>query len=166
LVKFTKMGGLSEGSQAKRIGVAVQRLQEQLDELRGSLTSEAGERPTDELDKLEDATIDRLVREIVRSRRHRDSLFQAELFGEPAWDILLELYAAEQSHQKLSVSSVCVASAVPATTALRWVEKMEQKGWLRREADPHDARRSWVFLSKHASKAMRTYLQGLAARLA
>ena len=161
MVKFTKMEGLREGSQAKRIGLAVQRLQEQLDELRGSLTSEAGERPTDELD---DATIDRLVREIVRSRRRRDSHFQAELFGEPAWDILLELYAAEQTHQKLSVSSVCVASAVPPTTALRWVERMERDGWLRREDDPHDARRSWVFLTRQASTAMRAYLQGLTVR--
>ena len=137
MVKFTKMEDLREGAQGKRIGLAVQRLQEQLDELRGSLASETAERPTDELD---DATIDRLVREIVRSRRRRESHYQAELFGEPAWDILLELYAAEQAYQKLSVSSVCVASAVPATTALRWIEKMERDGWLRREDDPHDAR--------------------------
>lgn len=161
LVEFTKMEDLREGSQGKRVGMAVQRLQEQLDELRVSLTSEAGERPTEEVD---DATIDRLVREVVRSRRRRESHFQGELFGEPAWDILLELYAAEQSHQKLSVSSVCVASAVPPTTALRWVEKMEREGWLRREADPHDARRSWVFLTEQASTAMRTYLQGLGVR--
>src|SRR5438067_13561168 len=48
-----------------------------------------------------------LVQEILRSRRQREKIFGDELFGEPAWDILLELFSAELAQRKLSVSGAC-----------------------------------------------------------
>jgi hypothetical protein len=61
------------------------------------------------------------VREIIKKRRLRERFFGAELFADPAWDILLDLKAAGLEGQNVSVSSLCIAAAVPPTTALRWV---------------------------------------------
>jgi DNA-binding MarR family transcriptional regulator len=55
------------------------------------------------------------------------------------------------------VSSLCIAAAVPATTALRWLKSMTDQGIFVRRADPHDGRRVFVELSRDASASMRRY---------
>jgi DNA-binding MarR family transcriptional regulator len=77
--------------------------------------------------------------------------------------MLLELLHAEIAHFKVSVSSLCVASAVPPTTALRWLTKMTKQGLFVRRADPHDARRVFVELAPETSRAMRHYFAELGA---
>ena len=112
----------------------------------------------------DDLSLGRLVKEILRSRRKREKVFGGALFGEPAWDILLELYAAQLTGQDVPVSSICEASAVPPTTALRWVVRLEKEGWVQRKRDHSDARRSLVELTAEASVRMRTYLGEIAIR--
>ena len=97
------------------------------------------------------------VRSIIRARRLRGRYFEEELFADPAWDMLLDLLQAEISHLRVPVSSLCIAAAVPATTALRWLKTMVQKGIFVRRADPHDGRRVFVELAPEASQAMRAY---------
>ena len=75
-------------------------------------------------------------RTIIRLRRRRDRLFGSDLFGEPAWDMLLELYAAELAQRRECVSGLCCASGVPATTALRWITLLVNAGWVTRRAGP------------------------------
>ena len=110
-------------------------------------------------------TLTQLAVEIVRSRRQRSAVFgDGDLFGEPAWDILLALYIAEQGQQKLSVSSVSDAARLPLATGLRWMEKLEKDGWVHRTPDSSDRRRSWVLLTERASNRMRRYLKGIRLR--
>ena len=97
------------------------------------------------------------VRAIVRARRLRDRFFSADLFADPAWDMLLDLLQAEISQLRTPVSSLCIAAAVPATTALRWLNSLVQRGLLIRRADPHDGRRIFVELAPAASSALRRY---------
>ncbi len=99
------------------------------------------------------------VRAIIRQRRLRDRYFPAELFADPAWDMLLDLAAARIERTRVAVSSLCIAAAVPPTTALRWIKAMTEKGLLRRVADPHDARRIFIQLSDDAAAAMERYLR-------
>ena len=61
--------------------------------------------------------------------------------------MLLDLLQAEISHLRVPVSSLCIAAAVPATTALRWLKTMVQQGLFVRRADPHDGRRVFVELA-------------------
>jgi DNA-binding MarR family transcriptional regulator len=112
----------------------------------------------------DDLSLGRLVKEILRSRRKRETVFGGALFGEPAWDILLELYAAQLTCQDVPVSSICEASAVPPTTALRWVVRLEKEGWVQRRRDHSDARRSLVELTAEGSTTMRAFLGGIAIR--
>lgn len=97
------------------------------------------------------------VRSVIRARRLRARYFSEELFADPAWDMLLDLLQAEIAHLRVPVSSLCIAAAVPATTALRWLRTMVSKGLFVRRADPHDGRRVFVELAPEASSAMRRY---------
>jgi len=97
------------------------------------------------------------IRAIIRARRLRSRYFPEELFADPAWDMLLDLLQAEISHLRVPVSSLCIAAAVPATTALRWLKAMVQEGLFVRRADPHDGRRVFVELAPHTSQALRRY---------
>lgn len=97
------------------------------------------------------------VRKIIRARRLRTRYFPEHLFADPAWDMLLDLLQAELSHLRVPVSSLCIAAAVPATTALRWLKTMVADGLFVRRADPHDGRRVFVELAPATRSALRHY---------
>jgi hypothetical protein len=97
------------------------------------------------------------VRSVIRARRLRARYFRDELFADPAWDMLLDLLQAEIAQLRVPVSSLCIAAAVPATTALRWLKAMVSQGIFVRRADPHDGRRVFVELAPEASQALRCY---------
>jgi hypothetical protein len=97
------------------------------------------------------------VRSVIRARRLRARFFPEELFADPAWDMLLDLLHAEIAQLRVPVSSLCIAAAVPATTALRWLKSMVQQGLFVRRADPHDGRRVFVELAPETSRAMRLF---------
>ena len=97
------------------------------------------------------------VRSVIRARRLRDRYFEAELFADPAWDMMLDLLEGELSHRRVAVSSLCVGAAVPPTTALRWIKTLVEKGMFVRRNDPLDGRRVYVELSPAASLSLRRY---------
>jgi len=99
------------------------------------------------------------IRSVIRMRRLRDEYFAANLFGDPAWDMLLDLMAARLESKPVAVSSLCIAAAVPATTALRWIKRMTDEGLLVRRSDPEDGRRVFIELSDAAADAMMRYIE-------
>jgi hypothetical protein len=106
------------------------------------------------------------LREIIKMRRLRDRFFPPDLFADPAWDILLDLKAAAQEGQHVSVSSLSIAAAVPPTTALRWISAMTESGMLLRRQDPADARRVFIELSPETSAKMDDYIVAVSTRFA
>jgi DNA-binding MarR family transcriptional regulator len=90
------------------------------------------------------------VRKYIRKRRERAELFPPDFFSDPVWDMMLDLYAAHHERQPVSVSSLCIAAAVPATTALRWIKTLTARGWFERTRDDRDGRRVYVSLSDDA----------------
>lgn len=102
-----------------------------------------------------------LVRGMIRGRRLRTQFFGNGLFADPAWDILLDLMAARIEGRSVAVSSLCIAAAVPATTALRWIKQLTEMGLLRRAADPLDGRRIFIELTDNAVATMTAYLTAL-----
>lgn len=98
-----------------------------------------------------------LVRQVIRARRIRARFFDETLFADPAWDMLLDLLQAEIAQHRVPVSSLCIAAAVPPTTALRWIKTMTDAGMFQRRSDPHDGRRVFVELSAGASESIRRY---------
>lgn len=104
------------------------------------------------------------VRKVVQARHLRYQFFDMELFADPAWDMLLDLFRAEIAQLRVSVSSLSIAANVPPTTALRWINTMTNAGLFRRLEDPNDRRRVFVELSPMASDAMRRYFKHLDKR--
>jgi DNA-binding transcriptional ArsR family regulator len=103
----------------------------------------------------------RLVRRIIRQRQLRARFFDGDLFADPAWDMLLDLTAARAEHQRVSVTSLCIASGVPPTTALRWISQMTEGGLLERVEDETDRRRAFITLTDRAADAMARYFAEL-----
>ncbi len=134
-------------------------LQDQLDDLRNRLMEHPSTAATDK------AALGQLAQEIVLLRQRRAAVFgNSDLFGEPAWEIFLALYAAHEAQHKLSVTGVCQEARLPIATGLRWIEKLEKEGWVFRAPDPVDRRRSWLILTERALNVMRDYLAGLSIR--
>ncbi|OYW46226.1 MAG: MarR family transcriptional regulator [Novosphingobium sp. 12-63-9] len=105
----------------------------------------------------------RLVRKIIRQRQLRARFFEGDLFADPAWDMLLDLTAARVEHVRVSVTSLCIASGVPPTTALRWIGQMTDAGLLQRVDDETDRRRAFITLTEKAADAMGRYFAELGA---
>lgn len=99
----------------------------------------------------------RLVRQVIANRQARGRFFDPALFGDPAWDMLLDLTAAQGEGVQVSVTSLCIAAGVPATTALRWLTQMVESGIFVRLPDPADKRRAFIAMSDAASAAMARY---------
>lgn len=100
-----------------------------------------------------------MVRSLIRLRRLRAQFFADHLFADPAWDMLLDLMAARLEKERVAVSSLCIAAAVPPTTALRWIRTMTEQGLFVRRQDPGDGRRIFIELSDRAASAMGAFLR-------
>lgn len=101
------------------------------------------------------------IRAMIRARRLRDQYFSGELFADPAWDMLLDLLLARLEQRTVAVSSLCIAAAVPPTTALRWIKRLTDEGIFVRTADPRDGRRVFIDLSDDAADAMGNYIRSV-----
>lgn len=159
------VGRETDGSRFERLNVEVARIAEALARLTraeqeepprppavGDRTTRYGLAPSTAEPSAED------VRRAIRARRLRDQFLGGNLFEDPGWDMLLDLYASELERGRVSVSSLCIAAAVAPTTALRWIGRMTDTGLFERRPDPHDRRRAFMVLSDRASEAMRGYI--------
>jgi len=101
------------------------------------------------------------IRQFIRARRMRDQFLPADLFADPAWDMILDLLAARLAGQHVSVSSLCIAAAVPPTTALRWIRQLTDRAVFARIADPADGRRVFIELTDNAAEAALAWVQAV-----
>lgn len=99
----------------------------------------------------------RLLRRIIRQRQLRARFFDGDLFADPAWDMLLDLAAARAEHKRVSITSLCIASGVPPTTALRWIGLLTNVGLAQRIEDDTDRRRAFVVLTDSGAHAIARY---------
>ena len=94
---------------------------------------------------------------LIRARQARTEFLPQDVFAEPAWDMMLDLLKAEIDGEEISVSSLCIASGVPPTTALRLIGVMVEKGYFVRTQDPKDRRRILISLTPETSRSLRRY---------
>lgn len=91
-------------------------------------------------------------------RRLRQESSTLANLDEPSWTILLEVYRADITGRRLSVSKLCAMDEASQTTAWRRIRSMEEEGLLLRDQDPADARRSFVMLTESATKAVSDFM--------
>ena len=104
------------------------------------------------------------LRVLVAARADRDAIFQAGLFSDPAWEMMLDLAVAEASRRPISVTSLCIASGAPATTALRRIDDLEAAGLVTRVPDCRDRRRIIVQLTDLGRERMDAFVRRQADR--
>lgn len=106
----------------------------------------------------------KLVSWIKNARSLRAQFFDAELFADPAWDILLDLYELELRQVRVKTSCVGLESGIPPPTRLRWLKALEARGLIRRQSDPTDNRIVFISLSPAASGFMDALFEAMLAQ--
>ena len=108
-----------------------------------------------------DPVLVEVARRLYMMRKVRDDLLGANLFSEPAWDIMLDLFISDDEGLRLSVSAVCIGARAPSATALRYLTMLQESGLVERSRDERDGRRSHVQLTPLGRRRM----EGLLARM-
>lgn len=103
---------------------------------------------------------------IYSSRQDRPGGSDTRLFGEPAWDIILDIYIHQAKGRSTSITAACIGSHAPATTALRYIDLLCELDWVEKIPDDNDRRRSLLALTASAKDQMDGYLDRVLEGLA
>jgi DNA-binding MarR family transcriptional regulator len=98
------------------------------------------------------------ARNILTARRRRARQFSKAMFGEPAWDMLLALYAHMNDGPRHSIGRLVVFSGAPSTTALRWLDYLEKGQLVMRCPNPTDRRSEFIQLTDKGRAKLEEYL--------
>jgi len=139
---------------------AITELEQRLQRLERALTSEASV-VTESRRTL--SIPESHVRRVITARRIRNQHLGPDLVADPAWDLLLETLAAELGGNRISVSDLCRATTAPASTALRWIKKLETDGWVELHPSPDET--SWIEMTSDGSNRLRRLFDMLGSAL-
>lgn len=92
-------------------------------------------------------------------RRTRDQYFPSDLFSDPCWEMLLDLYDAKLVGAEVTVTSLGAASGVPLTTALRRMDALQSHGLIVRVEDTGDKRRTIIRLTAPGLEAVENFFE-------
>lgn len=145
-------------SQLTTLSLEIQRLSNLMD---GTLPSFGRPAAAAEAAAAEEAVTVEFIRDLLRKEARRRSLLNGQLFGDCTWSVLLDLLAAKLDGADVSVSSACIASGAPTTTALRLVNRLVGEGILQRIPDAQDRRRDFLRLSPGVEAPLLAYLAEL-----
>jgi DNA-binding MarR family transcriptional regulator len=102
------------------------------------------------------ADLTKAATDALIGRRRRNQLFGSAMFRDSAWDMLLVLYI-EQGGRRFSIGQLANAARTPATSALRWLDYLENRKLVRRRSHPTDARAVFVELTSDAIETFDLY---------
>lgn len=105
-----------------------------------------------------------IAKMMYSARRDRDLFFDSDLFGEPAWDLLLDLYIAYSEDRLISISSAGIAACAAPTTSLRWINALVERGLIARRDHQFDRRVSYVALTDRGIASMEQLLDRYLSR--
>jgi DNA-binding MarR family transcriptional regulator len=103
----------------------------------------------------------KIVADAIRSRRLRHRYFPEMLFGEPGWDMLLELIDADAQRRPATLTNLSEAAGVPGAVARRWLNSLVAQGLVLRRRDPRDSTSELVELEPRTRLAFRRYFDEL-----
>jgi DNA-binding MarR family transcriptional regulator len=98
-----------------------------------------------------------IANKMIADRKKFMQLFPANIIADPALDILLDLYVAKIDEKNISISSSCISTNVPQSTALRWLNILCEYKLLRRHPSKKDGRISYVELTDESFNRMTSY---------
>lgn len=102
------------------------------------------------------------ARMIFDLRQARAQFFALEMLGEPAWDMLLVLYTAEEA---LPLAEIVRRTNTPHSTASRWLHYLDAENLVTLEPDARDGRMQKICLTLDARGKLSALFSGFARRL-
>ena len=109
-----------------------------------------------------DITLAEIAAQLYQERRLRDACFhEVDIFGEPAWDILLDVAFAEAKGERLSISKVCIGSCVPVSTAMRWINILQSRDLVYKVGDTGDPLETFIRLTEQGHEKTKRYLASI-----
>ncbi|PTW46944.1 hypothetical protein C8J25_104283 [Sphingomonas faeni] len=108
-----------------------------------------------------DAALIEHANAVLEQRRLRRKFLPGELFHEPAWDMLLALFASRDDRMPMNIKALVSMSDAPVTTSQRWIEHLHKLKLIDRVTDPTDRRRVEISLSYTGDQQMKAYLRAL-----
>lgn len=72
---------------------------------------------------------------VLALRRARNQVLPSDLFGEPAWDVLLELFVADAQGARLTVDEVSQRSSTHPSIMVRWLRVLTAHGLIMGDGD-------------------------------
>jgi hypothetical protein len=97
---------------------------------------------------------------LIRARRERANYVPAGLFGEPAWDLMLNLLHANLEQRHVAISSACLATGLPEELGRRWLDAMVENGMATVRKNPGGGD-DQVELTADVSQSLRRYFRNL-----
>ncbi|MCK0098248.1 hypothetical protein MWU38_02525 [Qipengyuania sp. S6317L1] len=114
---------------------------------------------------IDQNAIIRTARRLFEERQSRSDHFPLhDLFGEPAWDILLLLFIAQAKGKGAKIENLSITSKIPARQALRWLEKLESRQMVFAYRDEDNPDEVFVRLTFEGRSSMTRYLQQISRR--
>ncbi|WP_230483516.1 hypothetical protein [Sphingomonas sp. Leaf21] len=102
------------------------------------------------------------IGQVVRAARQGiGQHFDASLFADPAFDMLLFVFLEEEAGRQVETSACYRASGVPRTTAVRWINMLVSLGMFESAPHPTDRRLALLSLSEPTREGMRQWLTAL-----
>ncbi len=95
---------------------------------------------------------------LYAERRRRDAHFPPDLFGEPAWDLLLAMYMARERGQAMILCRAYRAAGVSDTTGRRLLDRMESEGLISRRRAPRSRKMRIVELTDRSVELLVDFL--------
>jgi len=100
------------------------------------------------------------ARRLYRLRRLRDAEFGPELFGEPAWDLLLDLFIGRGQNRPLPPITANAAAVIPSAQAAPYITKLQECGLVETLCRGQSPSTSLVTLSDSGFERMTALLLG------
>ncbi|MGA1797339.1 hypothetical protein VH567_00990 [Sphingomonas sp. 4RDLI-65] len=95
-----------------------------------------------------------IARLMLAARRARRPFIDADLLGEPAWDILLFLYIAYREGRTVEIETAMAAAQTATTVAGRWIGILVHKGLIEPIAATSDDPKQFLYMTDKAVAAM------------
>lgn len=122
--------------------------------------------PFDRVSATASAAIEESRLEFVRrtraEREHRIEIFGPVIARELPWDILLVLYVNHEQI-RVNVSSIHADVGAAPTTVLRWLDRLEAKGFIERWPSSTDQRVTYISLSPAGKCTLDLYFDAILA---
>ena len=112
-------------------------------------------------DRAQDEMLAGVAKSILRGRQARSLFISSHLFGDPAWDMLLALFAYAALGQKVGLLELSGVAKVSVESGKRWAEALASEDLVTIDDSAPDSKGRSIELTEGGRAAMRQVLRCL-----